>query len=91
MLFMIVERFATGRAAEVYQLVRERGRMLPDGLVYIDSWISANIESCFQLMECDDPIALQEWVAQWGDLVTFDIIPVVPSKQTAALMKRLAE
>ena len=91
MLFMIVERFATGRAPEVYQLVRERGRMLPDGLVYIDSWVSANLESCFQLMECDDPIVLQEWIAQWKDLVTFDIIPVVPSKQTAALMNRLAK
>jgi hypothetical protein len=91
MLFMIVERFATGRTSEVYQLVRERGRMLPDGLVYVDSWVSANLETCFQLMECDDPIVLQEWIAQWGDLVTFDIIPVVPSKQTAGLMNRLAE
>ena len=91
MLFMIVERFATGRAPEVYQLVRERGRMLPEGLVYIDSWVSANLETCFQLMECDDPVVLQEWIAQWGDLVTFQIIPVVPSKETAALMKRLAE
>ena len=91
MLFMIVERFATGRAPEVYQLVRERGRMLPEGLVYIDSWVSANLETCFQLMECDDPVVLQEWIAQWGDLVTFEIIPVVPSKETAALMKRLAE
>jgi hypothetical protein len=91
MLFMIVERFAAGRTSEVYQLVRERGRMLPDGLVYVDSWVSANLETCFQLMECDDPIVLQEWIAQWGDLVTFDIIPVVPSKQTAGLMNRLAE
>jgi hypothetical protein len=91
MLFMIVERFATGRTSEVYQLVRKRGRMLPDGLVYVDSWVSANLETCFQLMECDDPIVLQEWIAQWGDLVTFDIIPVVPSKQTAGLMNRLAE
>jgi hypothetical protein len=91
MLFMIVERFAIGRAPEVYQLVRERGRMLPEGLVYVDSWVSANLETCFQLMECDNPLLLQEWIAQWGELVTFEIIPVVPSKQTAGLMKRLAE
>ena len=91
MLFMIVERFAIGRAPEVYQLVRERGRMLPEGLVYLDSWVSANLETCFQLMECDNPLLLQEWIAQWGELVTFEIIPVVPSKQTAGLMKRLAE
>ena len=91
MLFMIVERFALGRTPEVYQLVRERGRILPSGLVYIDSWVSADLRTCFQLMECDDPLLLQEWIAQWGDLVSFEIIPVVPSKQTAGLMKRLAE
>ena len=91
MLFMVVERFAHGRTPEVYQLVRERGRMLPAGLTVVDSWVSANLDTCFQLMECSDPVLLQEWVAHWGDLVSFEIIPIVPSKQTAALMKRLAE
>jgi hypothetical protein len=91
MLFMVVERFAPGRVAEVYRIVRERGRQLPDGLVYVDSWVAAGLDVCFQLMECDDPVLFQEWAARWGDLAEIEIVPVVPSKATAALMARLAE
>jgi hypothetical protein len=90
MLFMVVERFAPGRVAEVYRIVRERGRMLPEGLVYVDSWVSASLDVCFQLMECEDPLLFQEWTAQWGDLADIEIVPVAPSKATAALMARLA-
>jgi hypothetical protein len=90
MLFMVVERFAPGIAAEIYRTVRERGRMLPDGLIYVDSWVSASLDVCFQLMECEDPLLLQEWTAQWGILADIDLVPVVPSKSTADLMARLA-
>ncbi len=93
MLFMVVERFAPGRSAEVYGVVRERGRMLPEGLAVVDSWVSANLEVCYQVMECADPLLLPEWVARWGawgDLVRFEIVPVAPSKATGALMARLA-
>jgi hypothetical protein len=90
MLFMVVERFAQGRAQEIYRVAREQGRMLPDGLVYVDSWVSAALDVCFQLMECEDPVLFQEWVAQWGDLVDIDIIPVAPSSETSDLMARLA-
>ena len=89
MLFMVVERFAPGRLAEVYRLLRERGRMLPEELIYVDSWVAASLDVCFQLMECDDPARFQEWAAQWGDLVDIDVVPVVPSKATAALFARL--
>jgi hypothetical protein len=91
MLFMVVERFAPGRAADIYRIVRERGRMLPEGLVYVDSWVGADLGVCFQLMECDDPLLFQEWTARWGDLVDFEIVPVAPSKATSALMARLAD
>lgn len=91
MLFMVVERFAPGRQAEIYRLVRERGRLLPDGLTYIDSWISAGFDTCFQLMESDDPLLFQEWVLQWGDLATIEVIPVTSSRETRALMNRLAD
>ncbi|MGH2530841.1 MAG: DUF3303 domain-containing protein [Thermomicrobiales bacterium] len=87
---MVVERFASGRQAEIYRIVRERGRMLPEGLGYVDSWVSADLTVCFQLMECADPVLFQEWTMRWGDLADFDIVPVVPSKATAALMARLA-
>jgi hypothetical protein len=90
MLFMVVERFAPGRAAEIYRIAREQGRMLPEGLVYVDSWVSAGLDVCFQLMECEDPVLFQEWIARWGDLADFEIVPVTPSSATSALMARLA-
>ena len=82
MLFMVVERFKDRDAVAVYRRVRERGRMLPEGLTYVDSWVEANFDRCFQLMECDDPRLFQEWVARLGDLIEFEIVPVVPSKET---------
>ena len=87
MLFMVVERFRDNDMVPVYQLLRDSGRMLPDGLEFVDSWIEANFARCFQLMRCDDPAVLQEWVLQWrGTGVTFEIVPVVPSQQTRALV-----
>ena len=83
MLFMIVERFRDHDILPVYKRVREQGRMLPEGLKYVDSWIEPNFGRCFQLMECDDLRLLQEWVLQWRGLgVTFEIVPVVTSKET---------
>lgn len=90
MLFMVVEHFAPGAAAEVYRIAREQGRMLPDGLIYIDSWVSAGLDTCFQLMECEDPVLLQEWVANWGELGHVEIVPVTHSHATSDLMARLA-
>lgn len=82
MLFMVIEKFKNGNANAVYSRNRERGRMLPEGLRYVDSWVAANLDCCYQLMECDDPRLFQEWVIRWQDLVDFEIVPVVPSKQT---------
>ena len=81
MLFMVIEKFKNRNARAVYDRSREKGRMLPEGLKYIDSWVEANFDRCFQLMECDDPRLFQQWVIQWDDLVDFEIAPVVPSKQ----------
>jgi hypothetical protein len=83
MLFMVIERFRDHDMVPVYERVRNGGRMLPEGLRYIDSWVEPNFARCFQLMECDDPKLLQQWVLQWrGAGVTFEFIPVVPSAQT---------
>lgn len=82
MLFMVVERFRNRDAKAVYRRFREQGRGMPDGLRYVGSWIEANLERCFQLMECDDARLLQQWVAHWGDLIEFEIVPVVPSAET---------
>jgi len=83
MLFMIIERFKDNDMLPVYKRVRDQGRMIPDGLRYVDSWIEPNFGRCFQLMECDDLRLLQTWVLQWtGSGVTFEIIPVVSSQET---------
>jgi hypothetical protein len=82
MLFMVVEKFKNRDALAVYRRLRDHGRMMPDGLKYVGSWIEANFDRCFQLMECDDPRLFQQWVARWSDLMDFEIVPVVPSKDT---------
>lgn len=83
MLFMVIETFQNNDMIPVYERVRDSGRMLPDGLTYIDSWIEPNFGRCFQVMECADLTLLQAWVLQWrGCGVTFEIVPVVPSADT---------
>jgi hypothetical protein len=83
MLFMIIERFRDNDMIPIYKQVRDGGRMLPEGLKYIDSWVEPNFSRCFQLMECHDLRLLQEWTLQWrGFDVTFEIVPVVTSKNT---------
>lgn len=88
MLFMVIERFKNRDAAAVYQRFREHGRMLPDGLKYIESWTEATFDRCFQLMECEDPRLFEQWVSRWQDLVEFEIIPVVSSAEAANSMTR---
>ena len=83
MLFMTIERFKDRDAKAVYHRFREQGRMAPEGLTYVGSWIEANFDRCFQLMECDDPRLLQQWAAAWQGLIEFEFVPVVPSKETS--------
>jgi hypothetical protein len=81
---MVIETFIHG-AKPVYRRATEQGRMLPPGLVYLDSWVDErSLERCFQLMETDDPSLFGEWIAQWSDLVAFEIIPVIGSSEAAA-------
>lgn len=82
MLFMVIERFRGRDATSVYRRFRDRGRMLPASLTVQGSWVEANFDRCFLLVEGDDPRAFQEWVTQWSDLAEFEIVPVVPSKET---------
>jgi hypothetical protein len=83
MLFMVIERFRENDGAAVYQRFREKGRMLPDGLRYVDSWVEVNRRRCFQLIECDDVRLFEQWVARWDDLVDFEIVAVQTSKEAA--------
>jgi hypothetical protein len=83
MLFMIVEHFRDRDPKPIYRRFHERGRLAPDGLVYVGSWVEANFDRCWQLMECDDARLLQQWVSEWSDLVDFEIVPVVSGTETA--------
>jgi hypothetical protein len=87
MLFMIVERFKDQDPLPIYRRVRDGGRQLPAGLTYLDSWVEANFDRCFQLMECDDLRLLQEWILSWrGSGTSFEIVPVVSSQQTREMI-----
>jgi Protein of unknown function (DUF3303) len=79
---MVIERFVQG-ARPVYERAAEKGRMLPDGLGYVDSWIDVSLERCFQLMETDDPALFDEWIANWSDLGEFEVVPVIDSAEAA--------
>ncbi|MSP83583.1 MAG: DUF3303 domain-containing protein [Alphaproteobacteria bacterium] len=87
MLFMVIERFRDQDMVPVYRRLRDQGRALPAGLQYVDSWVEATFGRCFQLMRCDDARLLQAWVLQWRGLgVTFEIVPVVESVETRAIV-----
>lgn len=86
MLYMVIERFKDRDGAAVYKRFAERGRMMPDGLNYIDSWIEPSFDRCFQVMETDDRTLFDAWLANWDDLVEFEIIPVITSAEARELM-----
>jgi hypothetical protein len=83
---MVIERFKNRDAEAVYRRFRERGRMAPEGLSYIESWVETNFDRCFQLMECQDVQLLDQWATHWRDLVDFEFIPVHRSQEAAAIM-----
>jgi hypothetical protein len=83
---MVIEHFRNRDAKAVYARFRERGRMMPDGLTFVASWVSADLGRCFQVMEAADVTLLQRWVAEWSDLVEFEIVPVTEGKATAAAL-----
>ena len=86
---MVIERFKNRDAKAVYRRFRDQGRGAPVGLRYVNSWIAANLDRCFQVMECDDVRLLQQWVASWSDLIEFEIVPVGLSSQTREAIEPL--
>ena len=88
MLFMVIERYKNRDADAVYRRFREHGRMLPEGLQYLESWVEPNFDRCFQLMSADDPDLFQEWISHWQDLVDFEIVPVRTSAEANQLIAR---
>lgn len=84
MLFMIIEHFRHPDATPVYARFRTRGRLAPDGLAYLSSWVTDDLTRCYQVMECDDRALLDEWIGAWQDIVDFEVHPVITSAEAAA-------
>ena len=84
MLYMVIERFKDRDAKAIYSRFREKGRMMPDGLAYVGSWIETNFDRCFQVMECEDERLLHEWADHWRDLMDFEFVPVLTSDAARA-------
>ena len=87
-VYMIVEHFKGGDPVPVYRRFRERGRLAPEGLTYVASWVDAPLERCYQVMETEEPPLLERWMANWNDVVDFEVHPVITS---AEAVQRLAD
>jgi hypothetical protein len=86
MLFLVIEHVKDQDVKAAYRRFKERGRMIPEGLTYINSWVEVSFDRIFQLMECDDLRLLQAWALEWNDLVEFEIVPVVGSKDVVEMI-----
>jgi hypothetical protein len=83
MLYMVIEHF-NGDPMPVYRRLRDQGRLAPEGLLYVSSWVTEDLQRCYQVMECDDRALLDAWMKRWQDLVTFEVLPVLTSAEAAA-------
>lgn len=81
---MIIERFYPDKIRELYTRFEDKGRLLPPGVVYLNSWIDEKVETCYQVMESESLEKLQQWVEHWNDLADFEIIPVISSAEAKA-------
>lgn len=86
-LYMVLERFRNADAVPVYRRFRESGRMAPEGLNYISSWVTEDLSTCFQIMETANRALLEEWMSRWADLVDFEVLPIITSKEAAEQVK----
>ena len=86
---MIIEHFKGGDPRPVYDRFRARGRLAPDGLRYVNSWVTSDLTRCYQVMECDDRALLDQWIDAWRDIVDFDVHPVITSPEAAARVPAL--
>ena len=84
MLFMVVEHFKNKDPLPVYRRFRDRGRLAPEGVQYISSWVDEGLERCFQVMEADERDLIDRWIENWNDIVDFEVFPVLTSADAAA-------
>ena len=84
MLFLVIEHFRNGDPVPVYRRFRDRGRLAPEGVAYVASWVTPDLTRCYQIMECADRVQLDEWISHWDDLVRFEVVSVITSAEAAA-------
>lgn len=89
MLYMVYERFKEGAVPEIYRRLREKGRMMPEGLDYVSSWIDLDLTKCYQLMQTEDVSLFELWTGNWKDLMEFEIVPVRTSSEVVEVMNTL--
>jgi hypothetical protein len=85
-LFMVIEHFKNGDAVPVYRRFKERGRLAPEGVSYISSWVDHKLTRCYQVMAAPDRDLIDQWMANWSDLIDFEVHPVVTSKEAAEMV-----
>ncbi len=81
MQYMIIEKFHSGKIKTLYQRFADEGRLMPDGITYINSWINESVTTCYQVMETNNPALLNEWINNWKDLADFEVVPVINSAE----------
>ena len=86
---MVVEHFRDGDPIPVYRRFRDRGRLVPHGLTYVQSWVDETLQRCYQVMETEDPRLLDEWMANWADVVDFEVYAVISLADAAARVATL--
>jgi Protein of unknown function (DUF3303) len=84
MLYMVIETFRNGDPGPVYQRFRDQGRMMPEGLEYMGSWVTDDLRRCFQVMKCNDRRLLDEWIGNWNDITDFEVVAVMTSAEASA-------
>ena len=87
MLYMVLEHFRGGDPVPVYRRFHDRGRLTPEGLRYVDSWVAQDLKRCFQIMECADRSLLNQWIDHWKDLVDFEVTPIITSAEARAVVE----
>lgn len=86
MLYRVIEDFRDGDPVPVYRRFRDSGRQQPEGRVYHASWVTRKLGRCYQLMECEDPALLRQWMAHWTDVMSFEVVPVVTSAEAVEVV-----
>jgi hypothetical protein len=81
---MVTEYFKDAPA--IYRRFREKGRMMPNGLNYVSSWIDIEFKVCYQLMETENVTLFERWTENWEDLMEFEIVPVRSSAEASAII-----